>query len=123
MRRPVKPSKPNVPAAARLPIGAAITTKDGAFVPAPIAGASGAVVASGAVLYALPQLNESAAHADKKDAEESKTSGWGKKMKPPAMVLDEDVNGFKVSGKGKGGGGGGGKRKGRKVSWFSKYLH
>ncbi|KAI0059091.1 hypothetical protein BV25DRAFT_1809732, partial [Artomyces pyxidatus] len=35
---------------------------------------------------------------------QSQKSGWGKKVKPPSMVLDEDVNGFRASSKRKGGG-------------------
>ena len=45
-------------------------------------------------------------------------TGWTKKIKPPSMVLDEDVNGFKKLVKPKAGQGK--KRKGKKVTL---YLH
>jgi hypothetical protein len=34
----------------------------------------------------------------------SHKSGWGKKVKPPSMVLDDDINGFRGNPKRKGGG-------------------
>ncbi|KAJ7046699.1 hypothetical protein C8F04DRAFT_1217193 [Mycena alexandri] len=78
------------PAVARLPVGAALTTLS-----------TPAVVSSTAVVFAPPALVE----PSKDPASEP---GWGKKVKPPSMVLDEDVNGYKAShnkrkgGKGKG---------------------
>ncbi|KAJ7097999.1 hypothetical protein B0H15DRAFT_636912 [Mycena belliarum] len=78
------------PVAARLPVGAALTSTS-----------TTAVVSSTAVVFAPPTLVEPV----KDPAPEP---GWGKKVKPPSMVLDEDVNGYKAShnkrkgGKGKG---------------------
>jgi splicing factor 45 len=62
-------------------------------------------VSSTAVVFAPPALVETS-----KDL--APEPGWGKKVKPPSMVLDEDVNGYKAHNKKKGAGG---KGKGRKV--------
>jgi splicing factor 45 len=56
------------------------------------------------VISAPPTLVE----LPKAATQEYQSQGWGKKVKPPSMILDEDVNGFKTSqkknraGKGKG---------------------
>ncbi|KAH9977361.1 hypothetical protein BGW80DRAFT_1436000 [Lactifluus volemus] len=42
-------------------------------------------------------------------------SGWGKKVKPPSMVLDDDINGFRGNTKRKGGGGGKKNKKNKNV--------
>ncbi|KAF7304775.1 G-patch domain-containing protein [Mycena kentingensis (nom. inval.)] len=79
---------------ARLPAGAAMTN------------VSEATISSTAVVFAAPVPAEPAAK------EIAAELGWGKKVKPPSMVLDEDVNGFKNQKKR--GGEGGGKRRGKK---------
>ncbi|GLB35006.1 putative RNA recognition motif containing protein [Lyophyllum shimeji] len=83
------------PALARLPVGAAVT---------PVANPA---LSSTAVVFAPPALVEPQKPAEE-PAPAQPQQGWGKKVKPPSMVLDEDVNGFKAShnskkkGKGKG---------------------
>ncbi|KAJ7452503.1 hypothetical protein B0H11DRAFT_2161585 [Mycena galericulata] len=95
-RTAAQKAKPAVP---RLPVGAALTTT-----------AAAAVVSSTAVVFAPPALVE-----PPKDL--APDPGWGKKVKPPSMVLDEDVNGFKAShNKKKGPGGKGRGRKNRNAA-------
>lgn len=78
---------------------------------------STASVSATAVVFAEPELRP-VEQEQPKEPEPPSGLGWGKKIKPPSMVLDEDVNGFKSKRKNQGGGGGG-KRKGKKkVSVF-----
>ncbi|TFK29888.1 hypothetical protein FA15DRAFT_185722 [Coprinopsis marcescibilis] len=89
------------PSAPRIPVGASVLSTT--TFPA-------AELSSTAVVFAPPQLNAdneaskttTAANA----ARAANTQGWGKKVKPPSMVLDDDVNGFRSQkrkvGKGKG---------------------
>jgi splicing factor 45 len=63
-----------------------------------------------AIVSAPPTLN---IEPPKLTIEETQRDGWGKKVKPPSMVLDEDINGFKASQNKKHRGG---KGKGKKVS-------
>jgi splicing factor 45 len=85
-------------------------------------------LSSTAVIFAAPVLNDqvkAATDATSKKTEASTTSttattqGWGKKVKPPSMVLDEDVNGFKSTQKRKVGQG---KKKKRVRQGFVWYL-
>ncbi|KAG1803602.1 uncharacterized protein HD556DRAFT_1329113 [Suillus plorans] len=110
------PAKPK-PALTRLPMGAKT-------LPIPATAAiSAATPASGlsatAVVFAPPELvttdqqEEVKDDTVQKDSTWRKKEGWGKKVKPPSMILDEDINGFKAQHKRRAGGGGGG-RKGRK---------
>ncbi|KAF9218246.1 hypothetical protein BS17DRAFT_883524 [Gyrodon lividus] len=88
-----------------------------AAVPPPTPGtsvSSTATVSATAVVFAPPELvtpsNDQAEAKDDANIGWQKKEGWGKKVKPPSMVLDEDVNGFRTHQKRKGGGGGGGKK-------------
>ncbi|KAJ3867789.1 hypothetical protein EV359DRAFT_78290 [Lentinula novae-zelandiae] len=79
--------------APRLPVGAALASATGT---SPIS--STASVSSTAVIFAPPSLvdpekSEPVLVVD--DAHAPQGQGWGKKVKPPSMILDEDVNGFK----------------------------
>ncbi|KAK0503185.1 hypothetical protein EDD18DRAFT_1244785 [Armillaria luteobubalina] len=78
----------------RLPVGAALAS---------------ASVSSSAVIFAPPVLVEPPKTKPAEPVQEPAPT-WGKKVKPPSMVLEEDVNGFRAAGQKKKGG----KGKGRK---------
>ncbi|EJU05475.1 hypothetical protein DACRYDRAFT_113580 [Dacryopinax primogenitus] len=100
VRRQANKPKPAVskPLAARLPnLGVPASTT---IAPFPGPGVSStATISATAVVFAPPTVSEPPPEA---------AEGWTKKIKPPSMVLDEDVNGFRG---GRGGGGGGGRHK------------
>ncbi|KAG2158405.1 uncharacterized protein EDB93DRAFT_1076744 [Suillus bovinus] len=110
------PAKPK-PALSRLPVGAkALPTPATASISAtmPASGLSAtAVVFAPPELVTTDQQEEAKDDTVQKDSTWRKKEGWGKKVKPPSMILDEDINGFKAQHKRRAGGGGGG-RKGRK---------
>lgn len=95
------------PAAPRLPAGAAMTS---ALQPS----LHGATISATATIFAPPSLAEPTNHVAQ---EPTQNQGWGKKVKPPSMVLDEDVNGYKAAHKKRAGGG----KKGKKVPANSLY--
>ncbi|KAG6334439.1 hypothetical protein ID866_4653 [Astraeus odoratus] len=110
-RRAGQKTKPLAPASAtgRLPVGAttasATSTSTSATsvlgMPPPMNVSSAATISATAVVFAPPELITPS--ADQTETKEDTTAtgwrkkeGWGKKVKPPSMVLDEDVNGFKT---------------------------
>ncbi|KAI8999036.1 hypothetical protein BD414DRAFT_527067 [Trametes punicea] len=98
------------PAASRLPVGASVTVAQ-ATVPAS-APTSIATISSTAVVFAPPSLVETSASKPEETSTQSQPQGqgWGRKVKPPSMVLDDDVNGFRARRGGKREGGGGKKK-------------
>ena len=111
MRR--NPNQKAKPVAPRLPVGASVlstvattsATIEAPFVPAATSTFSNATISAAPVLIS----NET-----EKDNESDRVAqGWMKKIKPPSMVLDEDVNGFKDKSR-KAGGHGKSKGKGKK---------
>ncbi|KAI0350206.1 hypothetical protein OH77DRAFT_1091580 [Trametes cingulata] len=102
------------PAAPRLPVGASVTVAQAAVVAS--ATTSSSTISSTAVVFAPPSLVETPASKPEEPEAQSQpqSQGWGRKVKPPSMVLDDDVNGFKARRGGKREGGGGGKKKGKK---------
>ncbi|CAG8675349.1 1761_t:CDS:2, partial [Acaulospora colombiana] len=74
---PVRRSTKPKPSTSRLPPGAAFVASLAA-----------------AATTAAPQLAPVTAPVDQ-EPNEPEVSGWGKKIKAPSMVLDEDVNGFR----------------------------
>ncbi|KAL0946977.1 hypothetical protein HGRIS_013127 [Hohenbuehelia grisea] len=117
---PVRRNVPKAkPAAARVPIGASLMAAGASGAGPASMLSSTATVSSTAVIFAPPALVDPIAAKDAPEAtgagaEQPQTQGWGKKMKPPSMVLDEDVNGFRASGRGGGGKNKKGKGKGKK---------
>ncbi|PFH54403.1 hypothetical protein AMATHDRAFT_83440 [Amanita thiersii Skay4041] len=111
-RNNVQKSKSSAP---RLPVGASVlaTTAAASITPS---NAAATPLSSTAVVFAPPALIEPEKQTSEVAPQPAAptTQGWGKKVKPPSMVLDEDVNGFKSTQNKKRGGGGGGKGKGKK---------
>lgn len=72
------------------------------------------VLDSATSVVAAPVLYDASVQFKPVANDSKESQGWGKKVKPPSMILDEDVNGFKgqQTGRKKGG------KKGRKVHNF-----
>ena len=77
---------------ARLPAGVSV----------PGASTSTAAISSTAVIFAPPTTVEESKRVSTTEVPSAPVAqGWGKKVKPPSMVLDEDVNGFNTRRSGK----------------------
>ncbi|KAG8919790.1 hypothetical protein FRC02_001374, partial [Tulasnella sp. 418] len=92
-----------------------------------------ATISASAVIYAPPELvttEQPQASTSSESTTQPPTDRWAKKIQPPSMVLDDDVNGFRNNKGGRGGGPGtgGGKKKGKKakqapVAWDPTELY
>ena len=103
VRRQAQKAKP---AAQRLPVGANMLSATPSHAN---------TLSATATVFAPPALVENAKPA----VLENQTPGWGKKVKPPSMILDEDVNGFKATHKKKVGGG---RKGGKKVNIIARDM-
>ena len=115
-RNPAQKAKPAAP---RIPVGASVlgtvATSTAATIEAPFVPLVSTALST-ATISAAPVLISQQGTEDVKEKEpegDRIAQGWMKKIKPPSMVLDEDVNGFKDRKK-RPGGGGGEKGKGKK---------
>ncbi|TCD65354.1 hypothetical protein EIP91_002752 [Steccherinum ochraceum] len=67
--------------------------------------APAATISSTAVVFAPPTTIEEPPVSTAAESSAPATQGWGKKVKPPSMILDEDINGFNAKRGGKKAGG------------------
>ncbi|KAJ3504673.1 hypothetical protein NLJ89_g7814 [Agrocybe chaxingu] len=90
MRRPQAQKAKMVAATAtpRLPAGASILSALPGSTPA------AAALSSTAVVFAPPALVDTSNPPAAPETQAATTQGWGRKVKPPSMILEEDVNGF-----------------------------
>ncbi|KAK7689101.1 hypothetical protein QCA50_007792 [Cerrena zonata] len=106
--------------AARLPVGVSVrnlSTTTQASEPSIASASNSATISSTAVIFAPPSLadnDKSTVTGSEQSSQTPQTKGWGKQVKPPSMILDDDINGFKSRKAGGKKGGEGGKGKKRK---------
>ncbi|KAG8900150.1 hypothetical protein FRB99_006210 [Tulasnella sp. 403] len=84
------------------------------FTAVPTISATAVISAEPVLITPQQQPRQADAEETVPDKQESK-DGWAKRIKPPSMVLDDDVNGFRSTKRQ--GGGGGGKKKGKKAKF------
>ena len=113
-RNNIQKSKSSAP---RLPIGASVLTTTTASANVTTTGISTtAVVSAPPSLIPHPEVQSTPGPEVPPTVQPTNLpttiQGWGKKVKPPSMILDEDINGFKAAQNKKRGGG---KGKGKKV--------
>ncbi|KAH8102933.1 hypothetical protein BXZ70DRAFT_927282 [Cristinia sonorae] len=94
---PVRRNVPKKPASLSQRLPAGITA---------VPNAASATISSTAIMYSAPTVIEDPKLATATENSATPGSqGWGKKVKPPSMILDEDVNGFNAKRGGKKAGG------------------